>query len=134
MAKLKMLKLPKKPKLGKKPAQSASFATKQSWLRRQADKKLKYEARLRAVQHENAKRKVINDASQKASTVIAGIGDIMEVRPSAFNVKQVRAHRSTAHVTGVKRRKKSATKKRTTGKSFKTHKWVKGRGWVKKRK
>lgn len=111
MAKLKLLKMPKKPKLGKKPAASASLSTKQAWLRRQADKKAKYEAKLRAVENENKKRRAINEASQKASTVISGIGDILEVRPSAFSAKIVRARR-TSKVSGAKKRgKKKAAKK-----------------------
>lgn len=112
MAKLKMLKAPTKPKLGKKPAQTASLSTKQAWLRRQTDKRQKYEAALRAVENENKKRKVINDASAKASTVIAGIGDILEVRPGKFTIRNVRAKR-TSKVSGLKRKpaKKAPAKK-----------------------
>ena len=115
MAKLKMLKLPKKPKLGKKPAANASLQSKQAWLRRAHDKRLKYEAKLRAVEAENKKRKAINEASEKASTVISGIGDITEVRPSAFTAKNVRAKRSPdgSRKSGVKKsaKKKAAPKK-----------------------
>ncbi len=107
MAKLKMLKLPKKPTIGKKPAQTASLSTKQAWMRRLHDKKQKYEAKHRAIESENKKRRAINEASQKASTVISGIGDIMEVRPGSFSVKSVRGKR-TSYVPGAKHRKKKS--------------------------
>lgn len=57
MAKLKLLKYPKKPKA------SASLATKENFI-----------AKVREVDRENAQRKATNAKSEKLSKVIAGIG------------------------------------------------------------
>ena len=120
MAKLKLLKMPKAPKLPKKPAQSASLGAKHAYLRRVADMKAKYEAKERAVYGENEHRKKINEESKKASTVIAGIGDLMSVRPSSFKAiitHRPRRKKTSSKVSGVrktvkrKRAKKSAHKK-----------------------
>lgn len=121
MAKMKMLKVPQKPKLPKKPAATASLSTKQAWLRRAQDLKLKYEGKLKAIQNENKKRQAMNEASRRASTVISGIGDILEVRPGSFSAKIVRGSR-TSKVSGTKRKtktkatakRKPAAKKKTT--------------------
>lgn len=115
MAKLKMLKLPKKPKLGKKPSPNASLATKQSWLNRKNDIAKKWFAKCDAVKRENQKRKSINEASEKASTIISGIGDITEVRPSSFSAKIVRARRKSK-ISGVKKRRKKAAPRKTARK------------------
>ena len=110
MAKLKLLKMPKAPKLPKKPAQSASLSVKQSWMRRVADMKAKYEAKERAVYGENEQRKKINEESKRASTLIAGIGDLMSVRPASFKaIITGRRKKKTHKVSGVKR--KSAKRK-----------------------
>ena len=55
MAKLKMLKMPKKPKM------SASVETKENWLKRAAD-----------VKKENERRKRENKRSEELSKKIAG--------------------------------------------------------------
>ena len=55
MAKLKMLKAPKKPK------RSASIETKENWLRRVAD-----------IKRENAKRASLNKKREELSKKIAG--------------------------------------------------------------
>lgn len=109
MANLKMLKLPKKPRPPKKPAQTASLQTKQAWLHKVKDMATKYHAKSQAITRENTRRKAINEASKKASTIIAGIGDILEVRPSAFKVSTVRSPRKYGHAGGAK--KKTAKKK-----------------------
>lgn len=110
MAKLKLLKMPKKPRLPKKPAQSASLSTKQSWLRRVKDLKAKWEAKTKAVASENQKRIKLNKESQRLSNVIAGIGDVVTVRPGSFKTSIVRKKRSSA-VKKAKPRKKAAHKK-----------------------
>lgn len=109
MAKLKLLKMPKAPRLPKKPAATASLSTKQSWLRRVQDMKAKYEAKERAVFKENTERKKMNEASKKLSTVIAGVGDIMSIRPGSFKAVISRKKRSSK-VSGVKKRKPAAKK------------------------
>jgi hypothetical protein len=109
MAKLKLLKMPKAPRLPKKPAATASLSTKQGWLRRVQDMKAKYEAKERAVFKENTERKKMNEASKKLSTVIAGVGDILSVRPGSFKAVITRKKR-TAKVSGVKHKRKPAKK------------------------
>lgn len=122
MANLKMLKMPKAPRLGKKPAQSASLQTKQAWINRNNDARIKHEAKVKAIISENAKRKAINEASKKASTIIAGIGNILEVRPASFKVSNVRAPRKYGHAGGSKTTKSKAkpgAKKRPVKKAAK---------------
>ena len=122
MSKLKLLKLPKVPRLPKKPAQTASLQTKRGWLNKAKDLKIKYEAKLRAVESENKKRRIINEESKKASTVISGIGSILEVRPGSFSVKLIRGPRKAASkgkVSGVKRKttkRKAAPKRKVAAK------------------
>lgn len=118
MAKLKLLKMPKVPKLGKKPAASASLSTKQAWLRRMADTKAKYEAKCKAIQKENASRVKENKLSEKLSQVISGVTNVASARPSSFRTSIRRKKRTTA-VSGHKKKgrkaaPKKAAKKRTT--------------------
>lgn len=116
MSNLKLLKLPKMPRLPKKPAASASLQTKRAWLNRANDSKIKYEAKKRAVEAENKKRKAINEESKKASTVISGIGSILEVRPGSFSVKQIRAPRKAATKPKAKAAKRKPTAKKAAPK------------------
>lgn len=102
--------MPKAPRLPKKPAATASLSTKQSWLRRVQDMKAKYEAKERAVFKENTERKKMNEASKKLSTVIAGVGDIMSIRPGSFKTSIIRKKR-TSKVSGIKKKRKPAVKK-----------------------
>ena len=95
MAKLKMLKAPKKP------ARSASLS-----------KKEKYIAKVNAIRKENAHRHSINKKSESLDKVIAGIGSV-SVRPSGYKAISIRGKRKpgrkkTAVGSVGKRRKKSA--------------------------
>lgn len=107
MAKLKMLKLPKRPKAPSKPSASASLSSKQAYLRRVKDIRDKYYAKCKEVQKENAHRDKTNKESERLSKVISGI----EVFPSSFTAKNIRLPRPGGHVSGLKKRKKSAHKK-----------------------
>lgn len=100
--------MPKAPKLPKKPAQSASLSTKQSYVRRVADTKAKYAVKCKTVAKENMQRIKVNKESERLSKVIAGIGAIT-VRPSSFKVSNIRKKR-TSKISGVKKRKPAAKK------------------------
>ncbi len=89
MAKLKMLKLPKKPK------RSASLETKQ-----------KYLAKVREIQKQNQHRHKINQDSERLSKVIAGIGSAT-VLPSGFSSKVIRASKSRRKKTGTAKKHKA---------------------------
>lgn len=101
MAKLKMLKAPKKP------AKSASVATKE-----------KYIAKCNSIRKENEHRHKINTHSVHLDKVIAGIGSV-SVLPSQFRTINVRskhkAGRKSKSAVGsikTKKRHKAAPKKR----------------------
>ena len=94
MAKLKMLKLPKKPKA------SASLEAKQKYLHR-----------VKAIQSENQKRHKINQESERLSKVIAGIGSVT-VRPSGFSSRVVRKSKSKRKKSAHKKHKVSGVRKR----------------------
>lgn len=117
MANLKMLKMPKKPRLPKKPAASASVTVKQNWIRKVQDLQRKHGGKERAVFAENEQRKKLNEQSKKLSQVIAGIGDVMTVRPSSFKAVLVRGKRKAGAkkkaVSGVRKtaKKKAAPRK-----------------------
>ncbi len=108
------------PRVPKKPKATASVAQKQGWLRRVQDMKVKFEAKERAVFSENEGRKKLNEQSKRLSTVIAGIGDIVSVRPGSFKAVLTRAKRKPAKVSGVKRKpaakKKAAPKRKVAAK------------------
>ena len=115
MAKLKMLKEPKPPKMGRKPKANSSLASKQAWLRRNADKKAKYEAKVRAVRAENAKRAKINSESERLHKVISGVSNVLEIRPSGFSAKIIRASKAKPRKAG----KKKAAKRKPARKAAK---------------
>jgi hypothetical protein len=95
MAKLKMLKLPKKPKA------SASLETKQKFL-----------AKAGEIKKENVRRNQINDKSAKLDKVISGVtNSSVIVRPSSFNAKVVRTKRSGASTVATKAKKKTTARK-----------------------
>lgn len=97
MSKLKMLKLPKKPK------RSASLETKQKFL-----------AKVKEIQHQNAKRHKLNQDSERLSKVIAGIGSV-SVLPSGFSARVIRPSKSrkkSGHAKPKKAAKKKAARKR----------------------
>lgn len=99
MSKLKMLKLPKKPK------RSASLETKQKFI-----------AKVKAIQHENAKRHKLNQDSERLSNVIAGIGST-HVLPSGFSARITRPSKAHKKGSGVKKaRPKKAAKKKAARK------------------
>ena len=97
MAKLKMLKAPKKP------ARSASVATKE-----------KYIAKVHAIRKENQSRAAMNNHSAKLDKVIAGIGSV-SVMPSQFKSVNIRSRhaggRKKSAVGSTGKRKKHAAKK-----------------------
>lgn len=88
MAKLKMLKLPKKPK------KNASIKTKEAFLQKVA-----------AIKNENSRRKSINDHASRLDEKISKISGV-DVTPG---------HRSPGAGT-TRRKKKSAPKKKTAKK------------------
>ncbi len=97
MAKLKMLKFPKKPK------RTASVEQKQKFL-----------AKVKAIDSENARRKKQNDLSDKLSQVISGIGSV-KVFSSGYSAKNIRSRKSGKKRTSISgTRKKKATAKRKT--------------------
>ncbi|MEO5681452.1 MAG: hypothetical protein ABIQ88_02360 [Chitinophagaceae bacterium] len=99
MSKLKMLKLPKKPK------RSASLESKQKFL-----------AKVREIQHQNQKRHKLNVDSERLSKVIAGIGSI-SVLPSGFSARSIRPSKARKAKSGAKKSKaKKAAPKRKAAK------------------
>lgn len=96
MAKLKMLKYPKKPK------RSASLEQKQ-----------KYLIKRKEIEKENKRRESLNKESERLSTVISGLPGSYKVLPSGFSVKHI-------HKRKAGKRKASPAKAKTSRKH--THK------------
>jgi len=94
MAKLKMLKYPKKPK------QSASVDVLENYLRK-----------VKEVDQENARRKKDNDRREKLAKQVAAL------RPGKSRVSVGTSRRKKAAVSGVKRKKATAAKRATKRKS-----------------
>jgi hypothetical protein len=90
MAKLKMLKLPKKPKA------AASIAVKERYL-----------AKVEALKKENQRRKGINDYAKKLDAQISGIGSaaVLPNRFAAFSKRKKKKASGPKKKTAKKRRR-----------------------------
>jgi hypothetical protein len=95
MAKLKMLKFPKKPK------RSASLEQKQ-----------KYLIKRKEIEQENKRRESLNKESDRLSTVISGLPGSYKVLPSGFSVKHIRKSK-VGKRKAAKTAKAKTTRKRT---------------------
>ena len=115
MAKLKMLKLPAKPKLSKKPKANASLAAMQNWMSRNKEARQKYYAACQAVTKANAERTKANNESIRLHKVISGIGSI-ETFPSKFTTRSIREPRKGARKTYLGVTKRKVVKKKTAPK------------------
>lgn len=99
--KLKMLKMPKKPK------RSASIATKEKWL-----------AKVKAVRDENNRRQKLNDRAEALSATISGVDSTYvlptgykSVKMSTGGLLKPKRRKKAAAAAPAKRRKKAAPKK-----------------------
>lgn len=113
MAKLKMLKMPKKPKLSRKPKASSSLETKERWLASNKKKLADYSAKKRAVEHENSRRKTINGKNDKLAEQISRISGIEGLGRVSHTTRRKAAKKAAPKRKAAKRRpaKKAARRR-----------------------